>query len=530
MRLIFRAGGKSLQFSTLAVFVCFGALYALVQSSASWNDPDGFYHARMIDFLGKGELVRHFRWLPHTVLEQHFSNQHLLYHLLVVPLSWVWPVPVAMKIFAATTAAAAVAALYAVLRRVGAPVPLLWALCFGLSALVAYRLNLPKSDALAVLLQLGVIAAWWWTGRARPVLLVALGWIYGLTHGSWPMAMLIALLATGARVATAPAGQGRAALRREAPALGATAVGLAAGMVLNPYFPANGQWAWYQIVEIAVLGGNAGVQAGAEWYPLPWSLLISGCAPLLVAVGAGLALTWQAHTSRRIDWCTREGWLALFFGLCAGLTWAMTLRSGRHVVYGSLYLALFGGALWRLLAVQAPVCLEQTRAWMGVHRWPTRLLATALAAALLYNPVLLWQSRHGTPWNYLQRAAAYLESHSRPGELVYNCSFDVFPKLFYWNAHNHYLSGLDPRFFYQRHPQAALAYEKPEPSLAQLVNLMDRFGARYVLIELDGPRPMKHLQSALRANSRQVRLVYQDSEALIYERAGSAQQPRPPAL
>ena len=55
------------------------------QWSANLADPDGFYHMKMAQLIWQHGLVRTFPWLPYTTLAQHYVDQHLLVHILMIP-------------------------------------------------------------------------------------------------------------------------------------------------------------------------------------------------------------------------------------------------------------------------------------------------------------------------------------------------------------------------------------------------------------------------------------------------------------
>jgi len=45
-----------------------------------FGDPDGYYHVAMAELFGEGASGPAFPWLPYTLLGEHFSDQHFLYH------------------------------------------------------------------------------------------------------------------------------------------------------------------------------------------------------------------------------------------------------------------------------------------------------------------------------------------------------------------------------------------------------------------------------------------------------------------
>ena len=49
------------------------------------------------------------------------------------------------------------------------------------------------------------------------------------------------------------------------------------------------------------------------------------------------------------------------------------------------------------------------------------------------------------PYDF-RESSEWLKANSKPGEIVVNLYWDMFPKLFFWNTQNRYISGMDPIF------------------------------------------------------------------------------------
>ena len=104
----------------------------------------------------------------------------------------------------------------------------------------------------------------------------------------------------------------------------------------------------------------------------------------------------------------------------------------------------------------------------------------------------------------------FLQTHSQEGEIVFTDDWDIFPAFFYYNHHNHYLVGLDPKFTQWREPELWERYvritraqipargDKPftvvdaagrkKTIRIALDDLRDHFGARYVIVDRDHRR------------------------------------------
>ncbi|MCH8251368.1 MAG: NPCBM/NEW2 domain-containing protein [Planctomycetes bacterium] len=106
----------------------------------------------------------------------------------------------------------------------------------------------------------------------------------------------------------------------------------------------------------------------------------------------------------------------------------------------------------------------------------------------------------------VRQAMNFLKGHSAPGDVVFTDDWDIFPVYFYYNTHNNYIVGLDPKFTHHRAPQLWDRYVKVSrgkvPStidapktegetgsgkklVVKLEDIREYFGARYVITDRD---------------------------------------------
>lgn len=101
-----------------------------------------------------------------------------------------------------------------------------------------------------------------------------------------------------------------------------------------------------------------------------------------------------------------------------------------------------------------------------------------------------------------------VQRHSRPGEVIFTDDWDVFPPFFYFNTHNHFIVGLDPKFTHARRPDlweryvkisrgqvpaslrlvAAKANEETKSLPVELSDIRDEFRASWVITDRDHTR------------------------------------------
>ena len=100
-----------------------------------------------------------------------------------------------------------------------------------------------------------------------------------------------------------------------------------------------------------------------------------------------------------------------------------------------------------------------------------------------------------------------------PGEIIFNCNWDDFPKLFFHDTKHRYVYGLDPNYLYSANPELYKSLkdltegkiDDPAPVIR------DKFGSNYIFTDAKENTDM--IAKAL--ESGWVDMVYEDDEARI---------------
>ncbi|MGC9335754.1 MAG: hypothetical protein ACP5JJ_16530, partial [Anaerolineae bacterium] len=289
-------------------------------------------------------------------------------------------------------------------------------------------------------------------------------------------------------------------------------LGIAAGSVLNPYFPYNLLFVYQHIVPKLV--DATAVSVGREWYPYTTGqLLTNSPLALLLFVSAALPL---GLSGRRMDVRVATGFLlASLFGL-------MLFQSRRFIEYFPPFSLVFAALAW------APVLSEmkgrageelqgvQRIWWGGIRRHAPALVMVAI---LLPCGWITFQgsreSLQGSkPRELYAGASAWLAANTPAGERVFQTDWDDFTRLFFYNTHNTYLVGLDPTYMQLYDADLYDVWvditrgRVEDPS--QMIE--DHFGARYVVSDL------LHEDFLRRAEEDpDMTEAYRDEDAVIYQ-------------
>lgn len=428
---------------------------------------DSYYHAKMALMLPEWGFVQTFPWLRWTIFNDRFVSHHHGFHVLLAPFVWLaerlFADPQAgAKCFVALAAGATTALYNHLLRRLDTPHRLLWTLLIGCVPWHFWlRLSYVRAPVVALPLMLLAVNA---SLRSHWIALAVLGFVFTHVYGG---AVLLPLIpAAFAAADWFCRGPSLAGLRP----LAATLLGVALGLVVNPYFPANVGFLWTQLFQT---GLGAPAEAGTEWKPFDAWFLARIALPLGVVWAAALFVRLRSRAAPSSP--ASLALLALNLGF-----FLLTLKSRRFVEYWPVF-ALLNAADWWAAAARAsaapaemsptidtsaaggpPSSSDAVESRRNLPRREAARMrraagALVLAAVLLGNALTLRAARDTAiekgNLTALARAMDYLRSSTPAGALVLTDDWDVFPECFYFNHHNHYAVGLDPVFTQVKFPE-----------------------------------------------------------------------------
>jgi hypothetical protein len=471
----------------------------LLSLTGGFVSNDDYYHARISsEIIAQGTLRVAFNALPLTILSpDQFVDHHLLYHIYLAPFAY-WGGIGGAKLGQALIIGGICAALWLLLRRLHVRPAWLWVMALlALSSPFVYRMLMARAQGAAVLVLLIALYALF-TRRDRWLLMLAFAftWLY---NGFILLPIFAALYA-----AAMWASERRFVWQPLVFAL----VGVAAGLIINPYFPQNITFIVEHLGEKVDI--ESGIRVGNEWYPYTTRALMENSPGMLLALVAGL---FAPNLRRR-----RRDAVETTLLLCALVTLYMTFESRRFIEYAPVFALLFaaaalgrGGIDWARLLPDA------------LHRLPASRLAAAAFAITI--GVLGWTTLSSAreqiaeaPSGYMAGAAEWLRANTPSGALVFQTDWDDFPYLYYYNTHNAWLVGLDPTYLQVANPTLWDLWVPITDGIVERPSVVIRetFGASYVVSDT------RHEAFAASADADPaMQLVYRDEDSLIWQIASA---------
>lgn len=411
----------------LSAIAISGALLAYIQfASPNIVGNDGYHHIRMAELTLQQGLPLPFPWLPLTILDEHgYSDRHMLLHVLQAPFTAFADLGLASKWAAVTLAVFACCVFYFFLVAYEVRYPFVWLLVlFASSHPFLYRMSMARGQSLGLAFQL---IAMYLILKRRPVGLGIVAMLFVWAYNAFPLILLLVLIG----LLTHYLVDGTF----EYPLLIGAGIGVACGLVVNPYFPQNIFLLWDHIVPKLFVVDYA-TSVGGEWRPYnSWDFLS-------LSLGAHLAYGSAIFLTNREEW--RQDAPRLFLFLAATLYAFLLFKSRRFIEY-------YPPATVLLLAVGARHWLKTLD--VGSIAWTDRkiggliLASLMLVAALQATVQAAWHDIHRLPSSEAYKGGAEWLAHNTPkGARVFHTDWDDFPRLFFFNTHNTYIVGLDPDF------------------------------------------------------------------------------------
>jgi hypothetical protein len=489
----------------IALFALFTLGLGLIQfATPNLVGNDGYYHIKMAYVLRTEGLKPIFDWLPLTVLNpQEYYDHHYLYHILMIPLTF-GDLRIGAKLASIIFPALAFVSIWWLLKGQKVPYASLWSLgLLVVSEAFLYRMSMPRAQSLSLLLLVWALHGLL-QGRYR--WLLPLGFLYVWSYNAFPLLIMV----VGAYVAA------RWLIQKELhwQPLAFAGIGVALGLMINPYFPENLAFIYRHLAPKLV--DATSVSVGNEWFPYRTATLIENSGWALLAFLAGvLAL---GMNDRRMNTATATSlFLVMVFGL-------MLFQSRRFVEYAPPFALIFAALAWSPLIQgfrekhSSKVVADPQE---GKSPWSTSWFIPVLAAVFLIP--LFWLNISATrkqlqenakPYQNFAGASAWLVDNTPAGTRVFQTDWDDFPRLFFYNHHNTYTIGLDPTYMQSYDPDlydqwVAITQGKIEnPGEA----IREQFDGSYVISDL------KHKDFLREAEAdEQIVLRYEDDDAVVFQ-------------
>lgn len=477
-----------------AFLLIFGLMLKIQFAGPAILDNDGYYHIRWSKMLRQSApRLPEFSWLPLTVLDKSsYADHHFLFHVLLMPFTF-GDLRIGAKLAAALYSSVGLTGVFALLVLYRVQYRWLW-----LIPLVAgsepflFRMSMTRAPSLSIFL-LGI--GCYLILERKLVWLGVVGFIFVWLYSLFPLLLAFALVHTVCLYIVSRRISFAAPL--------ASLAGIAAGLILNPYFPRD-LILMFEHLSMK-LKSNFPVQVGMEWYAYDTWSLVTRCAVIVVLYFAALL----AFDFKRC----RDDIKPLFFLGVSALLLLIFFKSMRFVEYWAPFAAIFVAfsltpVITKVLDIRIKVKRDRI-----IGAITAAVLTIAFSLSITFNAIQAGHDMAAEPSPYAYRGAAdYLVKNTPEGSIVFNVDWDAFPMLFYYDTHNKYVAGLDPSYLHRRSYELSSLYDDIANGNDDDAGkeIKGAFGAEFVVAATGDS---DFLQTA--ADSKEFETVYKDQYAVV---------------
>ncbi len=442
----------------LLVFTFFLAVFCWVYFSVNTlsSGDDHFFHFRFAEQIRENGLFNSFSDFKSIYLSkmaqgnEYYVYYNFIFYLLILPFTYIQPLALGIKLYAAIMVALSFTILYWSLDRFKVQRPFVWTIAVlsltSTSAIWRLFLSRPYAFAPALLLLFLVFLK-----EKKYWGVFFLGAIYFFWHTAtfyFPFGIAFIYYIFEAI-------SGKPADRKSLFA----AVGGTVASIIFCYLIAPGVYLYMKEIIFGVyvetiLGKKVNLPEGGELYSIDFFNFLQAGMLVLVFFVTSAAVDIYRYAVRRwyalseIDPMTKNQTvrLSLLF-ISLGLLLGTVLISARFgdyfTFFAATYLVLAGDAIFQTLSSPNKIILRGLRIGMAIT------IMYLVVCNMLFLQSMLSRGASTTEFS---QVGEWLNKNAKPGEVVFNPEWSWFPQLYYVSPQLNYLTGLEPRFSYTYNP------------------------------------------------------------------------------
>lgn len=500
--------------------------------SGFWAADDSYYHAKHAFLMQQsGDYTILAPWLEFHFLKYAPADSWWGYHVILAALIRFFGIMAGTKILAAALAALVFAVFYWLLRRFSVKKPFVWtALFFFSSAYLEFRLMNERPFTLA---QIFLPLAAYLVVRKKNLWLFLLSLVFALLYNLSPLIILTAFLYLPVQYF----------FRRPVdlkPLLSTTA-GVIAGIMLHPeslnYLNVIVIHLW-RVLYLKLTGVYLGLATELQTISFFQFVNYNSLSVILFVLAVATYLAFYFRRPGRAAEA-EDGFLAEHYLFLISSAWFLvTLVVPRAADFWLPFCWLFAALVIDRFSRTGEFALVRDYSFRRLDRRVAAFFLSAGFLLVVFNNLMQVagykynQMRSVDQDYYYQEAAGWLKANSRPGEVVFYDNWSYWPRLFFYNDYNHYITGMDPTFLYEYDPASFWLWfniakrgaycDRPDTCpdsrprekislIAPAIN--EKFRSEYVLAENN---PENYLNIVMDRDRAHFKKVFENKKLLIY--------------
>jgi len=369
---------------------------------------DGWLHIKVADIMRKEGIIMEFPYTTESILRGNYADLQLLFRVLLIPFTYLGLVNGA-KMASVFFASLCFAFFYWYLKKNKVKFPLFWTSLYAISSVdLMYRFLLPRAMPLAIS---SLVLSLYFIDKRMYKSLFLTSLLFTWLYQGFVFQLLVILIYAGIGLAIYK--------KMDIKLVIYPMLGVMLAIIANPYFPANIEMLYTQIVKV-----NLQNVYNAEWQPWNIREFLSYNYLLLTVLITGLSVTVKRMKLERRK--------VLFLVLSAGFLLAM-IKTRRMHEYFAPFTILFGAFSLNDIPV------KKTGRYIG---------AGLIIVVAVFNLIKLdthIKNNHFLPW--YKGGAEWLKENAAAGSTVFINGY-TFNYLFFHNPGLVYTHGIDLTYSY----------------------------------------------------------------------------------
>ena len=453
-----------------SLFWVFCVLF-VIYGTKSLPSVDSYFHVQISEIMNRqGLVLKNFPWAVCSIWTDSFFDKEWLFHVWLIPFISLFGKFTGAKVAVLATVFAVAIAWGILLRQVGMKKHIFPAMCFMLfiaGSLFFERLTFCRSYLFALIF---FPTAIFFVLRGNRIGLMTVACLYAISHtGSWQLLPVVLVFDIARRW-------------KEKDSFKITDFmsfwvlsGLIAGLILNPYFPANIRGLFVQnimVLKIRLFGfGNDVINQGFELYPMTLNRIMQGFIPVAILTGYTI---YDAATKKKIS---SMDWVTFSLLVLTSVYFILTVLCQRFIEYFAPLSAVFILAYWG-------------RGGNPLNSRVKKTIFVLLFAAIALITVLKLREVLYLDQPKYAGAAEWIKRNTGPGEIIFTADWDDTPMLFYGAPEQRYLVFLEPYFMYMHSPRKYRIWKKISDGkmLYAADEVVNTFDSKIIFVSARRPR------------------------------------------
>ena len=450
----------------LIFFAVFLLFFIIQFSSGDLAGNDSHLYIKLAEITKNQGLIKEFPWLNFTVMNSSFTGLHFLYYFFLIPFTFFGNLIIGAKIASLFFLSLMASTFYVILKDLNLKYNLFWCfLLFSSSGYFLFRMNLARPLNFSVIFFLLIFYAL--IKRNNPLLfLVSFLFVWG--HASFPLSIFFVFVFVFVNYIHKKKIYYKTIL--------ASLSGIVLAFFVNPFFPNNLNY--FNIYYIGSVPYSL-TSSISEWQSLGIKLVFFDATIIfilfltLVAVYFVMFISRIASNKNNKKKETERAIIIDFLLIVSSVLFVAMFLQGRYIDYWVpfcvIFVAFYSEFLYNnfIIRKEENIIGKAKEKIKSLGRFSTEqikkffvILALMLVMISFFSKAEFIFGRTGESGSNkgIQEISQWLEKNTPKESIVFNVNWGDFSKLFFYNTHNYYITGLDPKFIYKLSPEKYWLY------------------------------------------------------------------------